>query len=836
MIRFEGALGIELARLQIHLESKSAVMLRSLIIAGASFALLYLCLTLFNLIPVWPTLFGFVELGFGIGFLWGMRELYLTWVLHHTLPSVALALRTQHPDWLTTTNFLDYVSPELGRIFLRARTEAGVQVDTLIKASLTEPVINSLLARAGFLTPLATETETTSAPKLPEPITAPDALLAYAAQEAIVLKQAVIDVNHFLYVLAEHYQPVADRLFAHNLELNDLAEAIAWYERHRHRVQRRFFWERGKVGIYGIGRDWSAGYTPTLSHFSIDLARYLQDADLQTQIVGREQVIDQIEQILASETRTNVLLVGRVGVGKRTVVNGLAARIASGEVSRSLANKHVLELDVAQVLAGLGDRGAIEFRLMRVLRDAERAGNIILFVNNIHTLLSSAYGKVGSINAGEVLAPFLRSGRIQLIAATTPMDYHAIIEAQGTVRDSFRRIEVQEPAPTEAVILAEDVALHLEARHGVFIALPVIKKAVEFGHRYVQGAPLPESALTLLEAAAIRASNEQRELVTFEDIDVVVSEQTRVPVGEVQMSEKARLLNLEDVLHDRVIGQDEAIVAVASALRRARSGLGTGKRPIGSFLFLGPTGVGKTETARALAETYFGSEKSMVRLDMSEFQSPASLARLIGAPTEAQQAGSGQLTSAIKDAPFSLILLDEVEKSHPNILNVFLQILDDGRVTDGRGETVDFTNAIIIATSNAGSEFIRSHIQAGENMEQLRDELLNALQSQGLFKPEFLNRFDAVVAFKPLLPDQLMQIVDLQLKGLNARLAEQDVQISLTEAAKKRLAELGYQPEFGARALRRVMQDRVENMIASRLLAGEIKRGQTLAIDASDLE
>jgi ATP-dependent Clp protease ATP-binding subunit ClpC len=365
--------------------------------------------------------------------------------------------------------------------------------------------------------------------------------------------------------------------------------------------------------------------------------------------------------------------------------------------------------------------------------------------------------------------------------------------------------------------------------------MPVIRTVVADADRYLHQEPRPENAISLLEAVATAAANRAEYIVTPDTVNSVVTEISKVPVGSVGEDEKDKLLNLETILHGKVVGQNEAVNAVAQALRRARSGLSGGKRPLGSFLFLGPTGVGKTETAKALAGAYFGDEAAMLRFDMSEYQSAAALGQLIGSATEAQSGGSGQLTSQVRDKPFSLLLLDELEKAHPDVLNIFLQVLDDGHLTDGLGQKIDFTNTIIIATSNAGSEFIREQVAAGKTSEQFQAELLNQLQSQGIFRPEFVNRFDAVIAFHPLTTDELTQIVDLQLIDLNKRLAEEGVTIALTPAAKAELAKRGYQPEFGARALRRVMQTALEDIVANRLLAGTIQRGQAVTLDIADL-
>ncbi len=847
MIRLEGSLGLQLARIEDRHDAYRWRIVRLLGLMLVTIGAFYWFAVLAGLTQLQPVWLGLAQMVVGIAILGGLVELYYHEHLLRVLPPRTLANLAGQPDWIQTVNLADYASRELARVLAgSSRPPALVpasgtgpagggsyDMQAFLRSLLEQPSARQILLRAGLVDGL-TQTNGDQSPTLPQAIDGVEPLLQYAAVEAASGSHYHIQLSHVLVALLEHYQPFADLLFTHKVAKDDLLASIDWFVRVRVVDRHHFFWERGKVGIWGIGRDWAAGYTPTLGRYARDLSMYLRDRDLQTQIVGRDDEISQVEAALASQRRANVLLVGLPGVGKKTIVNGLAARIASGDVPRSLANKHVFELDVNRLLAS--SNSSLEDRLLHVLSDAAHAGNIILFIDNIHTLFAAAYGKVGTINATEILLPFLQSGRVQLIGATTPADYHSVLAVQGAVAGSFTRVDIDEPSDAEALVLLGNVALYLEAQQAVLITVPVLRRSIAMARRYVHKTPIPESAIRVLEAALIAAANRKATVVSTDDVDVVVSRMSRVPVGDATRDEKDRLLNLEAILHERVIGQDEAIAAVASALRRARAGVTSTKRPIGSFLFVGPTGVGKTETAKALAAAYFGSDQTMIRLDMSEFQSPSSLARLIGAPTEVQAAGPGALASAVRDNPFSLVLLDEIEKAHPDVLNLFLQVLEDGRATDGRGELVDFTNTIIIATSNAGSDFIRQQVKAGVASDQFKEQLLETLQREGTFRPEFLNRFDAVVTYQPLSEAQLLTIVDLQLGSLNARLREQGIQVALTDDAKATLARLGYQPEFGARALRRVLQDKVENGIADRLLKGEVARGQTVTLDVGDIQ
>ena len=836
MIRLENTQVAALAKLRASHGQPMPRIARGTGLVAIILSLLYTLISLSGAITADPAILGMTELIIGIGILGLMIELYMEAILHLAPPNTPLSERVQAADWTMTTNIAEYLSFEVVEALLESGTDASYDLGKFSAVMFTQNSARTILTRSGLVGELKPEDQSGQAPAVAQPVDSTDTLLAYAALVAVEAGHERIQVSDVLSAMADHLQRFANLLFAYHIEKVDLISAIAWFDRNEQSQQRHRFWERGNVGSYGIGRDWSSGYTPTLSQYSIDLSRYIQNPELVSRMASRHDIIDRITAALSSEDRAHVLLVGAPGIGKKTIVNGVAAQIASGDVPRSLADKHVMQLDVNQLLAGLSGRGEIEARLLKVLNDAQAAGNIVLFINNIHTLLGASEGTVGAVNAAALLVPALKSGSLQVIASTTPQDYHNIVIRQSAVAEAFTRVDVEEPTDEQTMAMLQSTALHLEYRLGVFISVPVIRTVIANANRYLHQEPRPENAIGLLEAVATAVSNRGEYLVTVPAVEAVVSEISKVPVGAVAGDEKEKLLHIDELLHNRVVGQDEAITAVAQALKRARSGLSSSKRPIGSFLFLGPTGVGKTETAKALAAAYFGNEQSMLRFDMSEYQSPAALETLIGSATSAEAAGPGQLTSQVRDKPFSLILLDELEKAHPDVLNVFLQVLDEGHVTDGLGQKIDFTNTIIIATSNAGSEFIREQVATGKAADQFQSELLNELQTKGIFKPEFVNRFDGVIAFKPLTPEQLTAIVDLQLAELNTRLAEQQVIVELTPEAKAELARRGYQPEFGARALRRVMQTAVENVVANHLLAGTIQRGQTITLDVADLD
>jgi ATP-dependent Clp protease ATP-binding subunit ClpC len=423
-----------------------------------------------------------------------------------------------------------------------------------------------------------------------------------------------------------------------------------------------------------------------------------------------------------------------------------------------------------------------------------------------------------------------------VIGATDIKSFHRDIESNPAVASSFEKIGVHEPNMEETISVLEEMVPVIEHRDGVFWPFQSVREVVQVTQKYIQNKPFPQKAIEIVDEVSVSVAKQGGKIILPKMVDDHISAKLEVPVTQAEGKEAQKLLNLEEFLHKRVIGQDEAIKAVATAMRRARAGLASGKRPIGSFLFLGPTGVGKTETSKALAEAYFGNEKSMIRVDMSEYQEQSSIYRLIGSPPSAGNEGEkGQLTTAVMDNPFSLILLDEIEKAHRDILTLFLQVFDDGRLTDGTGQVVDFTNTIIIATSNAGSELIRQGIEKGVVGEMLKKILLDYLQKQGTFRPEFLNRFDAVVAFHPLSRENIFEVAKLMLKSLAERMAEKEINLKFTDAAVEKLAKIGFDPLYGARPMRRAIQDKVENALAESILSGKTERGATILIDEKDI-
>ncbi len=653
----------------------------------------------------------------------------------------------------------------------------------------------------------------------------------------------------------------------------------------------------------GVARKEKEQKTPLVDQLATDLTLLAEDGKLDP-VIGREQEIERVIQILARRTKNNPALIGEPGVGKTAIVEGLAQHIVAGETPGPLLDKRLLQLDVGSLVAGTMYRGQFEERLKRVI-DELKSSRSILFIDEVHMLVGA--GSAGSsVDAANILKPALARGELQVIGATTMEEYRKHIENDAALERRFQPVMVEEPTVEEAIEILRGIRRPYEEHHNLVISDEALEAAVHLSSRYVTDRYLPDKAVDLIDEAASRVRmykspeavslkkvitdlrqtreahtqaveearhDDVQELmareaeleeelgqlrtawnrkgsgteVTAEDVAEVVSMWTGVPVMQLAQEESEHLLRMEDALHRRIVGQDEAIETISKAVRRARAGLKDPRRPIGSFVFLGPTGVGKTELTKALAEFMFGSEDALVQIDMSEFMERHSVSRLVGAPPGyIGYDDAGQLTEAIRRRPYSIVVFDEVEKAHPEAHNMLLQIMEEGHLTDARGRTVDFRNAIVVMTSNVGAEMIRRQSQIGFALErdeeieerlaydEMHKKLLDALRK--VFRPEFLNRVDGTIVFHALTRDQIAQIVDLELAKVAERLREYEITLQTSEEGRSTLADLGYDPEMGARPLRRVIQNKIEDQLSDSLLAGKFEQGDTILIDAEDGE
>ncbi|MEK9134829.1 MAG: ATP-dependent Clp protease ATP-binding subunit [Patescibacteria group bacterium] len=602
-------------------------------------------------------------------------------------------------------------------------------------------------------------------------------------------------------------------LVAVNLKNQDIKNLNWWLQSLKEDIEeRKKFWEwKNLIKQGSLAKNWTAGYTLNLDKFSLDLSDMVKRQGF-PETIGHQKEIQAIERILSRREKNNVLMVGESGSGRKSIIQAIAKRSVLGESLKEVNYKRVVQLD----LASLTNQGAPESLLNAIFNEVATAGNIILVIDEFHNFL----------NISGVILPYLALPNFPVIAITTFEGLHRNIEQNSSILDLFEKVEVAEISERETLLLLENLSLILERRYRIFISYSSLREIVRLSDKYLPSQTNPEKVIKLLDEIIVYASQKKARILLPEDVFKIVSEKTQIPVGEIETKEKEVLLNLENLIHQRIINQEEAVREVSSALRRARAEVSIRKGTIGSFLFLGPTGVGKTETAKALATIYFGSENKMIRLDMSEFQDIADIPRLIGSPGQ-----EGLLTTKIREAPFSLILLDEIEKAHPNILNLFLQVLDEGQLTDGLGRKTDFKNSIIIATSNAGYQIILEALKENTVWDQVKAKLLDFVFEKAIFRPEFINRFDSVVVFGPLSKNNLLGVAELLLKKLKKNLAEKEIEFVITPELKAKIVELGYDPTFGARQMQRVIQDKIGNVLATAILSDQIKRGSKVEID-----
>lgn len=647
-----------------------------------------------------------------------------------------------------------------------------------------------------------------------------------AYREAYLGRHRKVGIVQLFSAIVQQGGTVEEILYDLEIEKQQVINVAEWLNIHALRAEQLRMWRRRAMSkpSGAVNRAYTSLATQLLDRFSHDLTHLTLQGAVPI-AVGREKELDEMFRVIESG-RGNPLLVGNPGVGKQSVIEALAGLMVSEEVPEVLQDKRLISLSVASLVGSSGRQGELESRMIQLINEVVRAGNVVLVVDNIQNMVGVSTEGAQNLDIADIFAQALEKRLFICVATTSPQDYRRYVEPSSSLMRVFQRINVEEPDENQTIRILESKAGGVEYKHSVYFSYRALEQVVRLTNRYIHDRYQPSKALAILEETAVYVHKKkgQRSLVTGDDVAEVVSSRTNVPVTRVTEKESEKLMNLEQQIHERVIGQDEAVKAVATALRRARTELRDIKRPIANLLFLGPTGVGKTELAKTVAEAYYGSENTMIRLDMSEYQEPSSINRLIGAPPGyASEGEGGYLTNAIRTQPFSLLLLDELEKAHPDILNIFLQVMDDGRLTDTMGRTIDFTNTIIIATSNAGSILIQEGIRRQLPLEQIKQALINT-ELNKYFRPEFLNRFDNVVVFKPLAFEEIVQVAALLLKQVSQRLSSKGITLQASREAVEELARTGFDPVFGARPLRRAIQEHVDNALASFLLQGKIGR------------
>lgn len=626
----------------------------------------------------------------------------------------------------------------------------------------------------------------------------------------------------------DSYLPFKQLLIQNNLDDKDLDNLAKWYEvEAEYKEKKKKFWSLDNLlRRPPVGVSWVYARTPLLQRFARPLGWSMAGKDIDNYLFGRRPIIDQIESILLKANESNVLLVGEPGVGKRTIVEYLAYLFKEGKVLPELKHKRILELDLASIVSSSKDKNQVQNLLVSVMNQAVMAGDIILVIENFHNFVGDS-DIIGGGDISRVILPYLESPETHIIATTDNVSFHKHIESRPDIYKTFEKISVQEPDKKDVVGIIEEIVSSVEHKLGLSFTYPAIKAIVENSDKYIQQVPFPEKAINLLNDVAGHVKSQKKQTVLKDDVDAVVTLKTSIPLGRVGADEQQKLLNLVEDLHREIVGQNEAVKAVAETMQRLRAGLKAGGRPAGVFLFIGPTGVGKTQTAKALAKTYFGSSDKMIRLDMSEYQNQDSLNRFLGSTDNNEP---GQLPSLVRDNPFSVLLLDEFEKANKNILNLFLQVFDEGRITDAFGRKVSFEQNIIIATSNAGAQEIREMVSQGLDPASQKEKIIDVLISKQYFTPELLNRFDQIVIFHPLSRDQALEVAKMLMNSLVLRLKDQGYYFNPSPELYESVAREGFDPQFGARPMQRVIRDKIESIIAKKILEGEIQKGQEFSL------
>lgn len=662
-----------------------------------------------------------------------------------------------------------------------------------------------------------------------EPMLSEDVLqiIFNAYENAYNDKQEFVHVTELIIATVSQSEKIQEVLYDLKVDAQKLKNVVEWVRvrENLQRQYRKFRKAASRVSKHGIDRAMTAVATPYLNRLSQDLTLAAKYGHL-APCIARDAEIEEVLHIIEGG-RQSVILVGEHGVGKMSIMEGITQRMIGGNVPDRLKDKRLVQISTSALVAGVTVSGAQE-RIMNIMSEVRRAGNIILFINNLHDLVSlSAESGQEGFDISESLAEYLGGGEIVMFSTATLEGYnrHVVNSQIGSI---LAKVNINEMNEDQAIQAVESHIGNIEYKHNVYFSYDAISTAVKLSAKLMREQPLPGSALEICTEAGSFVKNKREDniIVRAEDVAQIISRKTGVPTTNITEDESEKLLRLEEEMHKRVIGQEEAVKLIANALRRARAEIRSQKKPIANFLFLGPTGVGKTELTKTIASVYFGGEDRMIRIDMSEFQDKSSIYRLIGQPG---QKGSGILTEAVRQQPFSLVLLDEMEKADPDVLNLFLQVFDDGRLTDSVGRVIDFTNTIIISTSNAGTAYVQQRMAEGGSVEDIRQELISKELKQ-YYRPEFLNRFDGIVLFRSLNKAEIKQIASLMLKRVATDLESRGVSLVVEEAALETLADIGFDPNFGARPMRRAIQDNVENQLAELILSKKLQRRDTVVL------
>lgn len=599
------------------------------------------------------------------------------------------------------------------------------------------------------------------------------------------------------------------------------------------REKKRKFWlKENLMSGMPIGRNWTYAYTVHLDNYSADLslADFSEYSD--AELVGMENDLSELEQILLRSSQNNAILIGEAGVGKDTIIHTLAKRIRTNDIRGGLGNKRILEIDIKQIIADHSADGGLDQILSMLFSEASYAGNIILVMKDMHEYVGDPSGSGHDISS--ILSEFLGVSSFQIIGLTDPAQFHSKIEKKSNIMKYCEKIMIDEMSGEDAMKVMSYKLRDIEKNRVIF-TYQALREIVKLSDRYISDSPYPEKALDLMEEVILHWKNlPSDQFITARVVDSAVSAKIKVPLGEVGSDESEKLLNLEKYLHERVVGQEFAVQQIAETMRRARIGMTDSNKPIGSFLFMGPTGVGKTESSKALAEAYFGDENRMIRLDMSEYQTQESIDRLIGSAATGKE---GYLVSKVKENPYALLLLDEVEKAYPDILNLFLQVLDEGHLTDAFGKKISFRNLIIIATSNAGSEIIKEGIRDNLPAKAIQKQVIDWATKEGVFRPEFLNRFEGVVFFTPLSQEDIFKVTGYLLEKYQEKLRqEENIDVTFEQGLVEKVAQNAYDPTFGARAIHRYIEDKIGDKIVKKIISGELQKGVNFSFEVGDME